>query len=33
MFDALTANMRHAHKISRDDTHKDEMEVPAWLGS
>lgn len=31
MFDALTANMRHAEKIRRDDTHKEEMEVPAWL--
>lgn len=32
MFDALTANMREAEKIRRDDSHKNNMEVPAWLG-
>ena len=33
MFDALTANMREAESIRRDDTHNNEMEVPAWLVS
>jgi hypothetical protein len=33
MFSALTANMRRAERIRRDDSHKDEMEVPAWLAS
>lgn len=31
MFDALTKHMKEAARISRDDTHNNEMEVPAWL--
>ena len=32
MFDALVKHMREGMDISRDDSHSNEMEVPAWLG-
>ena len=32
MFDALVKHMREGMGISRDDTHRNEIEVPAWLG-
>lgn len=31
MFDALVAHMREGMTISRDDTHGEVMEVPAWM--
>lgn len=31
MFDALVNHMREAVQVYRDDTHGNEMEVPAWL--
>lgn len=33
MFEALTAHMREAQSIRRDDTHNNEMEAPSWLAS